>query len=181
MEGTDVVGAWDAHHGTLDAPLQYGADTTYRMAADALHGCMTVEDWGCGGGAFRRFLDPWQYYLGVDGSETPFAGIHADLRYYRSSHADGILLRHVLEHNYEWRTILANAVASYQRTLVVVLFTVLADETHTVLTEPDYGDVPVIAFRLGDLLARIDGEVDVHVVESPDTAYGVETVLTVRR
>jgi hypothetical protein len=74
-----------------------------------------VEDWGCGGGGFRRFcLSP--RYIGLDGSKTPFADKIVDLCTY-SLIAPGIMMRHILEHNYEWERILVSAVRSFQEKL----------------------------------------------------------------
>jgi len=66
-------------------------------------------------------------YIGIDGSDTPFASRIADLRTYRSK-AEGILIRHVLEHNYDWEAILAGAVESFQKKLCLILFTPFAAE-----------------------------------------------------
>jgi hypothetical protein len=151
VEGLGVMGAWDDHHLALTEPLCYGAPETYRLAAEWMNGCARVEDWGCGGGGLRNHIDGAVVYVGVDGSGTPFADVAADLTQYRSE-SDGIVLRHVLEHNYQWRLILANAIASFTGRLCVVLFTPIVGDTHVLHVEPDYGDVPVIAFSLADLL-----------------------------
>jgi SAM-dependent methyltransferase len=179
-----MLGAWDIHHGELNTPKLYGDETTYRMIADLARGRGTVEDWGCGGGGLSAFIEPGQHYVGVDGSASPFATVTADLRTYRSA-ADVVVLRHVLEHNYDWQLVLDNAFASAQR-LIVVLFTPLVPETHVMFTEPDHHAVPVIAFRLEDILGHFrESDDDVitlcDTVESPGTAFNVETVIVADR
>lgn len=89
----------------------YGSIESYRLAAVFLEDCKEVEDWGCGFGTLGRFcLSP--KYTGLDGSESPAAKAVIDLRTYTSD-VDGILLRHVLEHNPTgWRQILVNALGS---------------------------------------------------------------------
>lgn len=158
---TDPVGKWDAHHGALVQPFRYGADETYRLAAEWVAGCNPVEDWGCGGGGLRSYIDP-RHYVGIDGSDSPFADRVADLTRYHTR-AEGIVIRHVLEHNHGWRAVLANALDSFTRRLCIVLFTPLVEETIVLATEPEYGDVPVIAFHLDDVLEEIE-------------AFGVPTV-----
>lgn len=177
------MGAWDEHHGTLDAPIRYGADDTYVRAAQWVQHCRTVEDWGAGGGGLHRFLHTGVHYVGVDSSATPYAGVMADLVSYRST-ADGVVLRHVLEHNHDWRAVLDNAVASFTQRLVVVLFTPRVGATHLLATEVGYGDVPVYAFAREDIEAALDAVTmdwwwDEHWY--PEAHYGTETMLLVRR
>jgi hypothetical protein len=164
---------WDGHYATLTQPEAYGGDASYRLAAEWVKDCQSVEDWGCGKGWLRSMVDP-KAYIGVDGSRTPFADVIADLTTYRSQ-CEGLVLRHVLEHSRDWVKILDNAVASFTKRLCIVLFTPLADQTTVLRTEPDYGDVPVISFRLTDLLDRLGDEtVKIRVV-------GDETVIRYAR
>jgi hypothetical protein len=174
------VGAWDAHHGALDAPKAYGL-SSYSRIAELVANCEEVADWGCGGGALRAFLKPEQHYVGVDGSKSPYATVRSDLVEYRSPSC-AVVLRHVLEHNDRWLAVLNNAVASFTSQLVIVLFTPLVDETRVMFREPDYNDVPVIAFCMSDLLDAIPSSPDLQYtvereVPSPDTAFGSETYI----
>lgn len=182
-EEVSNVGAWDDHHAHLTAPHPYGV-SSYQNIADWLYPCATVEDWGCGGGGLRAYINDGPHrYFGVDGSASPYADVRADLTRYHS-HAEGIALRHVLEHNDRWQAVLANAVESFTKRLIIVLFTPLVQQTRIMFREPDYGNVPVLAFRLGDLLAEFPDEMTVAVVPdhpSPDTAFGVETFITAER
>jgi len=173
------VGKWDDHYAGMETPLPYGT-SSYEVIAEFMRGLPLVEDWGCGGGALRAYLEPGTEYVGVDGSRSPVAQVHADLVKYGSL-APGIVLRHVLEHNDHWQEVLHNAVASFVNRLIVVIFTPLSQTTQVMFREPDYGHVPVIAFRLGDLLAEIPLNVSVETIDSPDTAFGVETFLRVWR
>lgn len=135
---------WD--YGHLSAPVAYGPDTTYVAAARFL-GAGAVEDWGCGSGYARKFFP--QGYVGIDAAPG-FADVVVDLREYRSR-CDGILLRHVLEHNFEWEKILGNALAS-ARKLVIVTFTPFGDETLALgWAENERGRVPDLSFRKEDL------------------------------
>src|ERR1700722_11100627 len=105
-EDADKVGRWDQWYAGLDAASPYGDVRSYEVGAAFLADCELVEDWGCGKGGMRQYVAP-DSYRGIDGSRTPFADVIADLREYRSD-VDGVFVRHVLEHNYDWRTILSN-------------------------------------------------------------------------
>jgi len=179
--GSGSAGAWDSHYTGMAAPYPYGDDTTYKLAAEWVRGCGHVEDWGCGPGWLRRFCDPGTY-TGIDGSCSPFADVVADLTTWRSS-AGGVVLRHVLEHNYGWREILDGAVSSFTSRLFIAVFTPPAAQTRVMFTEPGYRNVPVIAFATADLLgpvARSGATADVAAVET-GSVYGRETVIRARR
>lgn len=180
------VGKWDVWFATVTEEEPFADTETYRMGAGFLAGCATVEDWGCGKGWFRRVLAATCFerlitseYRGVDGSATPFADIVVDLTRYMSE-VDGIFMRHVLEHNYEWRTILANAVASFRRRMVLVLFTPLAEETHEIAFAPNPG-VPDISFAEGDLVALFGDATWWRTDLATPSQYGAETVFFLER
>jgi len=169
------AGKWDHWYLDLNEPYPYGSTETYRIGADFLADCETVEDWGCGKGFMRTLIDPARY-RGIDGSETRFADEVVDLVGYRSS-VDGVFIRHVLEHDWRWAQILSNAVESAQRKLVLVLFTPMVDVTHEIAWNEDPG-VPDISFALSDLemfLERFD-MIEVQTLGSA-TQYETETVL----
>jgi hypothetical protein len=133
----------------------YGDPTTYLIAAGFFVDTDEVEDWGCGLGGFRQFC--LTQYRGIDGSMTPFADEIVDLCKYRSE-SPSILLRHVLEHNYEWRTILRSAVASFRHKLCVVLFTPFSATTTEInKTQMAGGNVPDISFQREDIEHEFDG------------------------
>lgn len=147
------VGKWDGWHGDVTDTELYGDDTTYKLAADFLSDCREVEDWGCGKGGFRNFCRT--EYIGIDGSKSKFVDKIADLATYQST-AEGILLRHVLEHNVQWDMILANAVASFRKKLCLIIFTPFADKTKEIRYFKDL-DVPDIAFLRTDLTKHFAG------------------------
>lgn len=101
-----------------DKPLYYGDKLTYQLGAGFLADCKTVEDWGTGGGAFKTFRPD---AIGVDGSKTPFADKTADLQKYVSN-CEGVFMRHILEHNYNWQKILTNAIKSASKKICIVFF-----------------------------------------------------------
>ena len=176
-----MSGKWDDHYRDLQALEPYGQDESYRLIAEWLSPCASIEDWGCGKGWLRRFIDE-DAYRGIDGSCSPFADIVADLTTYTSK-VEGIALRHVLEHSDDWPDILANALESFEVRLCIVLFTPLTDETTVLMREPEYGDVPVISFALDDILAPIRASgCEVEEIETiAGSFYGVETIIRASR
>lgn len=124
------VRKWDASYSNLlptpGGTRLYADATTYLMAAAFLADIDEVEDWGCGSGGFRQFC-PGKY-IGLDGSQTPFADKIVDLCTYRST-ATGIMMRPVLEHNYQWEMILKSALDSFRKKFCLILFTPFVEET----------------------------------------------------
>ena len=175
------INKWAPWYADADEPRAYsGTDDeeklTYHLAADWLRG-IAVEDWGCGLGWFK--LIHHGPYVGVDGTNSQFCDIHADLVTYRST-TPGLLLRHVLEHNHEWRQVIDNAVASAVERMCIVLFTPTAETTHVIADDVGGLGVPDISFRLDDVTERLAGYWSVEQIET-NTAYGVETVIRVQR
>ena len=124
FRGEPNTGKWDRLHMPISEPNLYGEDdTTYLMGAEFLQDVGMVEDWGCGIGGFRKFCKT--PYIGVDGSRGAFIDRIADLETY-GSHADGIFMRQVLEHNYRWQPILDSALASFTLKMCLVIFTPFA-------------------------------------------------------
>jgi hypothetical protein len=156
----------------------YGEDTTYKKAAQFLGPGNLVEDWGCGAAYACRFFTP-EAYIGVDGA-SGFANKIADLRTYRSD-VDGILLRHVLEHNWEWKVILKNALSSARNKLVLITFTPFSDVTHQIAWN-EKEKVPDLSFCKQDLLdiLAFNYFVTEETVQT-DTQYGTETLFYVTK
>src|SRR5512146_2442006 len=155
MERIDVIERWRGKRNstTVDGRgraylHQLGDDSTYRKAAAFLDGG-PVEDWGCGTCYARQFFT--QPYTGVDGTGD-YADRVADLREYKSQ-CHGILLRHVLEHNFEWPDILRNALASCRK-LAIVLFTPLAETTKLIRMDAVVV-VPVLSLGRAELTAML--------------------------
>lgn len=177
------AGHWTRWH-ELDPHTSspFGDSITYQLAAEFVADCNLVEDFGCGRGWLRQFIGRHRY-RGIDGSHTPHADVVADLTTYRSN-VPAVVIRHVLEHEYRWRDILDNAVASARRKLVVILFTPMDPaRTHEIAYAEDPG-VPDLSFWLPDLVEPIETDgftVDVETIQPSPTQYGVETVLRCAR
>lgn len=89
------------------------------LGSKFLDDCQTVEDWGTGDGLFKFYRED---AIGVDGSNTPGADKKfIDLVNYTSD-CDGIFIKHVLEHNFEWKKILNNALQSARKKVCIVMF-----------------------------------------------------------
>lgn len=148
--------------------IRYGGDDlSYRKAAEFLDDG-PVEDWGCGAAYAKRFFKC--HYTGIDGAPG-FADKVADLRTYTST-TNGILVRHVLEHNLEWERILVNALAS-ARKVALVIFTPFGNKTKQIAWNSGY-EVPDISFRKEDLTRHFAAYRE-ETFKSV-TQYGQETV-----
>jgi hypothetical protein len=150
-----ILGKWDCWFQEAREPFPFGEEATYVRAAEFLGDMPHIEDWGCGLGWFKRFVRPEQY-RGLDGSCSLFADAIVDLCHYTST-ADGILLRHVLEHNHAWRQVLGNALRSFRRKMCLVFFTPFGETTcltHTQELAPGKV-VPYYRFRKEDIVAQL--------------------------
>lgn len=180
------VGKWDDWYKNMssDSPssFRYADTATYLMAAAFMADVAEVEDWGCGAGGFKRYCRG--RYIGIDGSKTPFADKIVDLCAYTSS-VDGIVIRHVLEHNYDWEQILVNAVRSFRRKLCIVLFTPFTKGalTEEIAHNRTHGvDVPDLALPQGTIEHHLEGHPFVLYGNLPtQSGYGVEHVYLVWR
>jgi glycosyltransferase involved in cell wall biosynthesis len=175
---------WDATFGawkyqTLEK-FAYGDDTTYAKGLAFLDGHGAIEDWGCGFGHARSFVTQ-SPYIGVDGS-SQYADRIADLREYTSV-IECIFMRHVLEHNVDWRRILDNAIASFTKRMALVLFTPLSDTTRVIATSIGMTSVvvPDISFQQDDLTSRFRGVPYRLESLATDTQYGVEHIFYLER
>lgn len=168
------VGRWAQWYHGLQEPEPYGDTRSYYVAGAFLKDCEVVADWGCGKGFFKTVRPDC---VGVDGTLTAFSDVVADLTRY-VHFTDGVLLRHVLEHNYDWPSILNNAISSAQYKLCIVLFTPMSDQTHVITVNPDI-DVPDIGFRLEDITGPLgDSGAEVKISHfASATQYGEETVV----
>lgn len=170
-----AVGKWEPYYRDVTEPQAFSDSPTYTLASEWVADCETVEDWGCGLGWMRHFIDAGRY-VGVDGSASRFADVVTDLAS-RDSQPDGIVMRHVLEHNDDWRPILENALRSFRRRFALVVFTPFADTTH----EIGRTDVPVISFAKNDLTSLFAGLDWTEQQISTDSQYGTETVFYISR
>jgi hypothetical protein len=113
-----LYGPWN--YGDRRQQFAYEDTESYAICAAWLDGHGTVEDWGCGVGWAKQFFDQ-SPYIGIDGAWSRWCDVQADLRTYRST-VDCAMMRHVLEHNADWRTIAANFASSWTARAAVVFF-----------------------------------------------------------
>jgi hypothetical protein len=164
---------WDRE----SVPAAYGKETYEKPLKWLLETCDSIEDWGCGYGYARRFV-PQSQYFGVDGSPEaqPYADLICDLQD-RVTEVDGLFIRHILEHNLEWRGIMENAMKSFQKRFVLILFTPFSDMTTPLVA----GGLHDLAFCRDDLLAYFAGckVTEEHLMT--DTQYREEHIFYVER
>jgi hypothetical protein len=166
-----MKGRWHAWYSGLNEPESYGDKETYSLGEEFLSG-LAIEDWGCGKGFFSLVHDG--PYVGVDGTYTPYCDIVADLTEY-TSNTPGIFMRHVLEHNLEWRKVLDNAVASFTEKMVLVLFTPMVTNTKQIAWTSGV-EVPDISFSHDDITDSFDGVEYTYRDLKTNTQYGVERI-----
>ena len=174
------LGKWASWYRDLTETRIYGDPITYGLAADYLSDVALVEDWGCGGGGFRQYCKT--AYRGIDGTANPFVDEVVDLCTYRST-ADGILMRHILEHNYEWRKVLENALQSFQKKMCLILFTPFMDVTQQIHFWDEL-KVPDMAFSKDELTGIFqENGVRFHLFENVPTGsqYGVEHIFLLEK
>jgi hypothetical protein len=155
----------------------YGDETTYKKAIVFLDGPHIIEDWGCGTAWAKRFVKRGRY-VGVDGSWSFHCDLVTDLRTYRSK-ADGIMMRHILEHSYGWKKILENALASFQKKFVLILFTPFGEITRSIGSTKE--NVPDLSFRKEDLLEFLQPFLFTEESLQTATQYGLEHIFYVTR
>lgn len=181
-----MLGRWaDLYEGAHERRAYGFYSPTYQAAAGWLSPCFLIEDWGGGLGWFRRYVEEYaprlitQRYRCIDGTATMFVDEVADLRTYKPApKPDGILLRHVLEHNAEWVTVLENMLGSFRKRACVVVYTPFGDRTRDLGEDRSGLDVPVISFAMDDLRGVMGERLDrVEVFTGPTCGhYQVETV-----
>jgi len=111
---------WPDLYGHLDEPRSYpGNPDTYKIAGGFFAGEKLVEEWGCATTWGKQFIPA--PYRGVDGGPSKFVDVVADLREY-SSDVPNAIIRHVLEHNWDWRKILDNFMGSFTEKAAIILF-----------------------------------------------------------
>lgn len=155
----------------------YGDETSYHKAMEYLDGPHVIEDWGSGTSWAKRFVKRGRY-IGIDGSRSMHCDLVADLRMYRST-ADAILIRHILEHNWEWKKILENALASFQKKFALVLFTPFGNETRSIGSTKE--NVPDLSFRKEELIEYLKPFSFTEESIQSGTQYGVEHLFYVTR
>jgi len=144
---------------------------------DFLADCARVEDWGCGTAWAKRFMRGG-VYVGVDGTPHKAVDMVVELAEYQSQ-TEGLLIRHVLEHNSDWRDILENAVASFSKRLVIVVSTPFGTETREI--KANWSGIPDISFSRDDLMGALKGLECREEAVSTRTAYGEERIFYVTK
>lgn len=182
------LGKWDVWYKDLTVDdshigaYRYADTVTFQMAEKFLSDMEEIEDWGCGTGSFKKYFKG--RYVGVDGSKTPWSDKVVDLCNYTSS-VPGILMRGVIEHNYEWQKILDNALKSFTNKFCLILFTPFVDNTYEIANNRAFGiDVPDIAFSREDIESRLrSAKVHWELAKDipTDTGYGIEHVYFIER
>lgn len=181
---SDMKGKWD--YSQVRAPKRYGNDNiTYKKAMKFLADCKEVEDWGCGTAYARKFCRT--KYIGIDGSGSKFIDKVEDLKEYASD-VEGILLRHVLEHNIDWERVLENAIKSFHKKLVLVIFTPWQTKTKRLAWNRKRsvcivgaGSIPNIGFRKEDVTKFFEGMRCKEEALRTGTQYGIETIFYVKK
>jgi len=177
----NMLGKWDGWYKKVKeaGPFRYGDTITYQLAGEFMKDVAEVEDWGCGTGGFRKFYNG--KYTGIDGSANQFVDKIADLREYRST-VDGIVMRHVLEHNYDWELVLRNALASFQKKLCIIIFTPFAEREKEIAHNKRFGvDVPDIALNKQQIEGAFYGlrwKMESHKTK---TQYGIEHIYYIEK
>jgi len=179
------VNKWNSWYKDLNdnpSSFRYGDTVTYKLGAEFLEDCKIVEDWGTGAGGFKKYFPT---AIGVDGSDTPHAEKKfVDLTTYTTI-CDGIFMRHVLEHNYEWESILKNAVNSAAKKICIILFTPLTETTVELAHNLKIGvDVPDLSLDK-DQFEKIINSVNPKTVKiehfNTKTGYGQEIVVYIEK
>lgn len=152
---------------------RYGDQETYRRAAAWLYFCRTVADWGGGAGWFKTYLPSTVQYTNIDGTLQQGVDVVADLAKYHER-SEGIMLRHVVDNTPEPWTVLANAVAAYEKRLVVVTYTPHAPQS--IVAEYQFG-WPVWHLNHQELLQALGP----GVIKVETTSTGAERVYCLER
>jgi hypothetical protein len=140
-------------YSSTTSPTRYGEDdTTYVRAGLFLSGPGLVADWGCGTTYAKRYIGA--PYIGIDGIWSQFADVQADLATYDVT-TPKILMRHVLEHNWDWRPILHNMLDHFSDRAVLVLFLKPGDKDNKVshAGDPDWPGLSLDEKDLTSILA----------------------------
>ncbi len=182
------LGKWDRYNGHV---FPYGATASYHQGVEWLSDQPVIADWGCGPGYLKTLLKPGIKYIGIDGSKSPNADVIADLETYRND-VPALFMRHVLEHNHNWKAIMQNALASFQNKFFLVLFTPLQEgPTRDIRMDFNHADVPDMAFNIDEftqIIVDAGCQFRCQLLPSgltaqgnPATEYGSETIFRITK
>lgn len=163
--------------------FRYGRDdTTYRIAGQYLSGAGLVEDWGCGTTYAREFIGA--PYRGIDGAMSKWASEKVELTKYKSQ-VPKILMRHVLEHNIEWRQILENMLQSFTDRAVLILFTQPSRAQSKDCNIDPANDIPTFELCEKDLneilFSKIMLDITMEEMKTDTAPYGYECMYFIER
>lgn len=176
-----LYGPWD--YRAASSPFPYDDTPSYGLAGAWVSNRGLVEDWGCGTAWMRSHVEGGPY-RGLDGAWSPWCDEVVDLRTYRSD-VPCAVMRHVLEHNPEWRRIAENFSASWHDRAAIVLFIPPQLEEMDV-GGPDF-PVPDIAVSGPELFAILDDGAtqidvtDIHYPPENSIQWGWEAVVLMQR
>jgi len=176
------LGLWNKTYEGDIPQMMYHDVSTAKIAGQFLgqKDIVTVEDWGCGFGGFEQYIESHQSYIGIDGSQSQYAEKLVDLEHYTST-VDAIHMRHILEHNPAWESILINAISSFNKRMVLTIFTPFQLKTQVLQRYPNFNGTGVemvdIGFCKDDLITHFS-TVKWTLIENiyTQTQYNVEHV-----
>lgn len=145
-----LYGPWDYRDQTSKWP--YDDTPTYNILASWVDGHGLVEDWGCGTAWLANYLVD-SPYRGIDGAWSHWADEVVDLREYRSD-VPCAVMRHVLEHNADWRRIASNFAHSWSVRAAIALF--IPPQPEDLDVGGEEWPVPDIAVSGPDLFALLN-------------------------
>lgn len=146
----------------------------------------TLEDWGCGICICQKYFRPDISYTGVDGTKVLETVKVADLNEYKSK-VDAIFMRHVLEHNPNWRQMLQNLLDSFTRKAIIMVFTPFSKEAHDTSVPSGYvgvnnkgekvsvPDINMVRSDFEEILKKNNVSYAVKEMNTK-TVYGMDTV-----
>lgn len=177
-----LYGPWDYAERRRQFP--YDDTPTYGLMAGWLDGHGLVEDWGCGVAWAKRYFERSEY-VGLDGAWSRWCDKQVDLRSYRSE-VPCAMMRHVLEHNWDWRAIALNFARSWTVRGALALFIPPQPEELDV-GGPDW-PVPDLAVAGPELASLMDPEGnttfhfhDFHYPPENSIQWGAEWVWLMER
>ncbi len=182
------LGKWN--YKNIKQPIMYGDEITYKKGAEFLDGQGDIEDWGCGTGWMKEYIKD-SHYIGIDGSESKFVDKVVDLVEY-TSNVDCIFIRHILEHDDNWKRILSNAIKSFKKRMVLVIFTPFSKTTHVLMrhkggeyspdNEAGYpGGIPCISFNKEELISFFKHLKFTEEFIKTKSAYGRERIFYIEK
>jgi len=178
---------WNGRNPKKERTTQQSNNVTMSMSRDIFqkNNISSIEDWGCGNCVFKEYLSDSIEYLGIDGSNTGYQDKIEDLTEYTSS-VEGVYIRHLLEHNHGYKNILENALRSFGKVLILVLFTPFTAEKNIKILgtcELRGYTIPDIAFNkehIIDIIERNGCSYELIENVRSKTSYGAENLFIIK-